>query len=326
MSDADGRRDTPLRLGIVGAGAVARAHVEAARSLPSHFRVSGIADTDVTKARALAAEVGATVFASHEDLAASSLIDAAIVASPHGLHRSHAISFLDVGIPVLVEKPMALSGQECQDMIDAATRAGLPLMVGHIQRFMPLMVAAKRALDSGEVGRPVLMLDTYSGRYEPGSRPDWFFEPRLAGEGILANLGAHSLDRLMFLASSTALSFDSGWLDRHRVPIRASASGTVGEDIRALIVLHGIGFPTTEVTDVACTDGAIRVSYDDGLSVHRSGQIVRREAAGANDDKRAFMAQLIEFHRAVTAGVRPAVPGEYGMAVVKAIEAIAALG
>jgi predicted dehydrogenase len=271
----------PLRLGIVSAGSVAKAHLEAAESLPQLFTVTAIADPDVGKARVLADQVGATVFQDHETLGASGLIDAVVVGSPHGLHLEHVVSLLEGGIPVLVEKPMGLSVQECHAMIGAAELAGLPLMVGHIQRFMPLMAEAKRIIDSGEIGEPVVIVDTYAGRYERGTRPDWFFDPRLAGHGIVANLGAHSLDRLMWLASSSEVSFDSGWMQADSVPIRATASGTVRGGVRASIVLHGIGFRTTEVTDVACSDGGVQVSSDNGLAVHRRGQVVHRQPVAA---------------------------------------------
>jgi len=299
-------------------------HVDAARELPDEFAVVAIADSDSAKAQALAAEIGAVALADCEQMASSGQVDVGIVGSPHGLHLQHATALLERGIPVLVEKPMALTSADCRRLIETAERLRVPLAVGHLQRFMPLMIEAKRLLDSGLVGALVSVQDLYSARYEQNLRPGWFFDPSLAGHGILANVGTHCLDRLMVLASTTTITFDSGWMAGEPVPVRAMATGTVDE-VRSLIVLQGIGFPTLEVTEVGGASGAIRVSSAEGLTVMRDGVVTHRMARAPEHDRVAFVAQLADFHRAVVAGVRPSVPGEYGLAVVEAIEQIARL-
>ena len=134
----------PLRIGVVGVGYLGRHH---ARILSSLEGVDLVAAVDINTARA--AEVAAAnrtrPLGDFRELLG--LVDAVTIAVPTELHRNIAIAFLSAGVPVLVEKPMARSVEEADDMIEAAARAGVPLAIGHTERFNPAIAAARPLID-----------------------------------------------------------------------------------------------------------------------------------------------------------------------------------
>ncbi|MEU9833440.1 Gfo/Idh/MocA family oxidoreductase [Streptosporangium sp. NPDC048047] len=190
---------TDLRLGLVGAGAVGVLHAEAAPRVPG-VRVGAVCDVDPEAARRVAAPHGAPVYAGHRELISSGEVDAVVVATPHALHTEIVCDAAAAGLHVLVEKPMATSLADCDLMIAACAAAGVRLAVGHVQRFLPDKAAAMAALEAGEIGEPLMVSDRRGSDYRPGSRPGWFLDPELSGGGVLINIGAHSVDRLVWLS------------------------------------------------------------------------------------------------------------------------------
>ena len=123
-----------LRLGVAGLG---RAFVLMRPALAAHAKVQLVAAADAREdARArFAAEFGGRAYASVEALCADANVDAVYVATPHEFHAQNAITAARHGKHVLVEKPMALSLDECHAMIEAARKAGVQLVVGHSHSF-----------------------------------------------------------------------------------------------------------------------------------------------------------------------------------------------
>ena len=132
----------PLRIAVVGVGHLGRQHARILSTLPGATLVA-VVDTNRARAEEIAAANGARPFVHYRDVLGQ--VDAVTLAVPTELHREIGLLFLSSGVPVLVEKPMARSLGEADDMIAAAARGKVALAVGHTERFNPA-VAAARAL------------------------------------------------------------------------------------------------------------------------------------------------------------------------------------
>lgn len=147
----------PVRIGLVGCGLFGRSHLEAFRGL-ADVEVPAVFDTDLDRARQLAAEFGIPrVCESLEELCALPELDAVDVVTTEDAHAKPTLHAFAEGKHVFVEKPMALDPGDCELMIQAAETAGRILMVGHILRFETKYRLLKDAVASGRFGRIVSM-------------------------------------------------------------------------------------------------------------------------------------------------------------------------
>jgi predicted dehydrogenase len=132
-----------VRTAVVGVGYLGRHHARILSSLPGAELVA-VVDTNVARASEVASASGTAPLTDYRDLLGK--VDAVTVAVPTALHREVALPFLAAGVHVLVEKPMAHSVAEADDMIQTAARAGATLAVGQTERFNPAVIAARPVL------------------------------------------------------------------------------------------------------------------------------------------------------------------------------------
>jgi predicted dehydrogenase len=130
-------------MGVIGVGYLGRHHARILSQLPG-VELVAVVDTNGGRAAEIAAANRTHPFREYREII--DMVDAVTVAVPTELHREIALPFLEAGIPVLVEKPMARSLGEADQMIAAAARAGVPLAVGHTERFNPAVAAARQVV------------------------------------------------------------------------------------------------------------------------------------------------------------------------------------
>jgi predicted dehydrogenase len=135
--------DTSLRVAAIGVGHLGRHHARILSSLPGASLV-GVVDIKADRAAEIAAAHGSRPFTDYRDLVGQ--VDAVSIAVPTQAHLEVASAFLERGIPVLVEKPLARSVDEADRMIALAESRGAVLAVGHTERFNPAVAAASRLL------------------------------------------------------------------------------------------------------------------------------------------------------------------------------------
>src|SRR5215472_1549455 len=136
-----------LRVGVIGAGVMGSNHARVLASLPGTNLV-GVVDP-VEAHRARARELASCRTFDHLDALLAEGVDAVTIAAPTHLHHEIALACIARRIHVLVEKPIASTVEEGKDIVEAAQRAGVTLMVGHVERFNPAVAAIKQAI-SGE--------------------------------------------------------------------------------------------------------------------------------------------------------------------------------
>jgi len=135
---------SPLRIAVVGTGHLGRIHARLAANLPSLHLVA-VVDSLASTREAVAAETGVRGVANHHELVGE--IDAAIVATPTTSHRQVASELMQAGIHTLIEKPMASSLKECEDLVQLARQQNLVLQVGHVERFNPALTSVQNRLN-----------------------------------------------------------------------------------------------------------------------------------------------------------------------------------
>ena len=160
------------------------------------MQIVGISSRSAEKAAALAAKYGAEPFADAMTLATDPRVDVVSNTLPTQLHKDFTIAALKAGKHVLVEKPMALTVAECDEMIAAAKQSDRLLMVAHVLRFWPEYVALVEFVKSGALGKPLAA--TAKRLVGPPRWADWFLHPEWTGGEVL-DLQVHDVDTLNWL-------------------------------------------------------------------------------------------------------------------------------
>jgi myo-inositol 2-dehydrogenase/D-chiro-inositol 1-dehydrogenase/scyllo-inositol 2-dehydrogenase (NAD+) len=187
------------RVCLIGAGRAAKVH---ASSLVNHVpqgRVTGIVDPAREALNATGEEFG--IKARFESLDAAlewNEFDAVVITTPTFTHVALAVMAAEAGKHVFLEKPMALSLPECDQIIQAAERGGVLLQLGFMRRFDPEFAAAYERIQAGEIGRPMLVKSLTHG---PGLPPPWARD-LTQSNGMLAEVNSHDWDCVRWLMGS----------------------------------------------------------------------------------------------------------------------------
>src|SRR5262249_47304071 len=138
-----------VRVGVVGVGVMGANHARVLSELPG-IELAGVADPDRKQAHAVGAALGCPALGSVEELLDRG-VDAVTIAAPTHLHRDIALACISRGVHVMVEKPIASSVEEGEEIIRAARRAGVTLMIGHVERFNPAVQAIAEAIKDEDI-------------------------------------------------------------------------------------------------------------------------------------------------------------------------------
>jgi phthalate 4,5-cis-dihydrodiol dehydrogenase len=197
MEELAGKR---VRIGVVGLGLAGGIMVPAITA-HSGFILAGAAEPNAELRARFARDHSCPIDATASALLARDDIDAVYIATPHQLHREHAVLAAERGKHVIVEKPMALTLADCDAMIDAFDKSRTALVVGHTHSFNPAIKVMRDTIASGAVGRlsMIAMLHYTDFMYRP-RRPEEL-DTSLGG-GIVFNQIPHQVDIARLLANA----------------------------------------------------------------------------------------------------------------------------
>ena len=139
-----------VNLGLLGVGLIGKRHAEIILKYKD-AKLVAVADPDKS-AEKYAKEIGVSYFKSLSEMLSSSSLDGVIIATPNNLHVEHGIECIQKNIPSLIEKPLASTAQDAAIISKASEDSGVPVLVGHHRRHNPIIKAAKKIVDSGEIG------------------------------------------------------------------------------------------------------------------------------------------------------------------------------
>ncbi len=198
-----------VRWGIVGVGDVTETKSGPGLQQAEGSALVAVMRRDGAKAADYARRHGVPRWYDDADaLIADPEVDAVYVATPPDSHADYAVRALRAGKPVYVEKPMARTATECEEILSASRRAGLPVFVAYYRRAMPRFATVKELLEGGAIGQvrafrienfaPAVHVDAFrvrgSGPAQPGADLGWRVRPEISGGGLFVDLGSHTLD------------------------------------------------------------------------------------------------------------------------------------
>ena len=240
-----------LRIGAAGLGRAFTLMLPTLRADPRVKLVAG-SDPRPEAGAALAAEFGARIHPDIESLCADPDVDLVYVATPHQHHAEHVRIAAAHGKHVLVEKPMAITLEQCNEMVEATRAAGVHLIVGHSHSFDLPYLRARGIIESGRLGAVRMINAQYY--------TDFIYRPRrpeeldtAQGGGVIFSQGAHQIDLVRLLAGGKAVSVraHTGAWDAAR-PTEGAFAALIGFEhgVFASVVYSGYGhFDGDEMCD-----------------------------------------------------------------------------
>jgi phthalate 4,5-cis-dihydrodiol dehydrogenase len=237
MADA-----APLRLGVAGLG---RAFSVMLPTLTRHpaVRLVAAADTRAEARKRFAGEFSAKVYDTVAALCADPAVDAVYVATPHQFHREHATQAAQAGKHLLIEKPMALTIEDCTAIVDAALRASIHVVVGHSHSFDAPMQHLRKLVENGAFGRLRMInaLNYTDYLYRP-RRPEELDTSK--GGGAVFNQAAHQVDIVRLVAGAPVESvraMTGSWDSKRPTEGAYAALVTFADGVFASLVYSGYG-------------------------------------------------------------------------------------
>ncbi|BDI29014.1 dehydrogenase [Capsulimonas corticalis] len=300
------------RVALIGAGNMGGWHANQWK------HVEGAELVGVLDPRQEAAHAHGPVFSDWDTLLSKAKPDIIDICTPTPVHREYVELAAAAGKAIFVEKPLSRSIEDCEAIIKAVEKAGVPAMAGHVVRYFPEYAAAKRIVDEGGVGKPATVRTArMSGFPTITGRENWYANAEKSG-GVVLDMILHDFDWLRWTFGPVTRVMAKGLfgtgrfderLDYALVTLRFE-SGVVGHVTGSWA--HPSGFQTTY--EVAGDKGLI--SHDSNKSVSLSSNLRSKDGAGAGvtvpespmfvtDDP--YYKELNAFVQALRAGVTPPV-------------------
>jgi myo-inositol 2-dehydrogenase/D-chiro-inositol 1-dehydrogenase len=272
--------DRPVRVGLIGAGRMGRAHLKAMADA-RNVQTAAVVEP-VERIREELAALGIRTFADVDALLEAGDVDAVIVAAPTDLHLELVTALARAGLPTLCEKPCGLRSEETAEAVRIAADAGIVLQIGYWRRFVPALVGLRERIAAGALGEPAQI---WSWQWDERPPTAAF---RARSGGILLDMGVHEFDQIRWLTGQelgdiTAIAAT--------VTSEAAVPGDP-ESVAAVVELSGGAVATVSVgrrlsvcegcwVEVVGTEGHAREVFvwgDDGPGVIHAAVVAQLEA------------------------------------------------
>ena len=184
---------------LVGTGRAGLIHGRNFAGAVPNARVVAVSDPVAKSSGKACAELGVdTAYADYKEAMKNEEIDAIVIATPTDLHKDIVVAAATAGKHIFCEKPMAITVEECDEMIEITEKHGVKLQIGFMRRFDRSFVAAKERIEQGEIGEVVLVKSLTHGPSVP--RP-WQYDIKKSN-GPLAEVSSHDVDSLRWFTGS----------------------------------------------------------------------------------------------------------------------------
>ena len=219
-----------VKVGLIGGGGIADAHIRGYRAYADAIRVTAVADVVTETAHRRAAELGAVAYADFRQMIGEADLDAVDICLPHYLHADAIVAAAEAGKHILCEKPLCLTVEQAKQVQHAVSGAGVTLMCAHNQLFLPAVTKAKQLLDDGILGTvyDVHISDCFYNDFDPQNM-GWRASAATSGGGELIDTGYHPTYLMLHFAGASPVEA-TALLSRHRL------SFMEGEDSAEVLV------------------------------------------------------------------------------------------
>lgn len=291
--------DGKIGFAVIGCGMISKFHISAISRIEEAY-LAGVYDASRERAEGTAAEHGVRAYGSLEEIWEDKAVDAVCICTPSGLHGAAACEALAHDCHVLVEKPMALTLEDCDKMLRLAGERHVKLSVVSQLRFSPAVQQARRLLESGALGR-LLNADLHMKYFRSQEYYDsggWRGTWAMDGGGALMNQGIHGVDLLLYLAGPAASVYGRAATLARRIEVEDTLSAVALFESGALGVIQADtavypGFPRR--IELCGDKGSVILEEDkivcavfegelpEGISVRETEGDAGGEGAGVGD-------------------------------------------
>ena len=310
---ANAGAERSLRVGVIGVGVMGSNHARVFAGLPG-TELAAVADPDRRQAEFVARTLGCDAVADVEAMLDLG-VDAVTIAAPTHLHHDIALTCIARGVHVMVEKPIASSVEEGRAIIEAARRAGVTLMVGHVERFNPAVETVKEALRNEDI------LSIAITRVGP-------FPPRMSNVGVVIDLAVHDIDLIRWFTDSEIVEvqpqLSSAVAEREDIALLQfrTASGVLAHINTNWLTPFKARSVTVATRGKYIMADLLTRQVTECFGFQPDGSYSMRHLSVGHAEP--LRSELLAFVRAVRAGAAPAVTGEEGVASLEiAIQCLA---
>ena len=300
-----------LKVGVVGLGWMGRVHLRNYTEM-ANVEVVGVVDVDPKALEEVAVQFGVNTYQSLDDLLENDL-DAMSVCVPTSLHHETGLKIIEKKINLIIEKPLAATAAEGEELVRRAADMGVKLMVGHVERFNPAVSRVKELVGDDVISIQIERVGPYP--------------PRIQDVGVIKDLGSHDIDLIRYLTGSefkSVYSVCSSSLGKHEDSALITAEMENG--VLANITTNWVTPYKGRRINVACESKYIQANlitqevkeysafstYDKSYSV-REWPLMFREPVKE---------ELTQFLNAIRTGGAVPITGEDGLEVLKVFERI----
>ncbi|MBE7052671.1 MAG: Gfo/Idh/MocA family oxidoreductase [Ruminococcaceae bacterium] len=324
-----------LKLGIIGCGSIATWHAKAIK-MSKNGILAGVADAKKENAKRFSENnENVKYFDSIDEMLKSDEIDAVTICTPSGFHASVALEAINAGKHVLIEKPLAITNEDCQKVIKAAKEKGVCAGVISQHRFIEAIQELKGFVSGGKLGKLITadLLMKYYRSQEYYDSSAWRGTWALDG-GALMNQGIHGVDLLLYIMGPVKRVFGCINTLTHDIEAEDTSVATVEFQNGALAVIQSTtsiykGFPRS--LTISGTKGTVTVKADNISRCEIEGLDYNLKPENAvvnsfNDPKALDISghafQIQDFIDAVINKTEPMIPLEDGFRAVEVINAV----
>jgi predicted dehydrogenase len=313
---------TPLRVALIGTGAIAQSYAQALEN-GSETTLVAVADIRIDSATAFAERFpGCRAFASHTELTEDGPeFDAVVVCTPPTTHDAIVAHFLKLKRHVLCEKPFTTTAVSAHRLQDMAAEAGLRLSMGSKFRYVQDLIRAKSILESGILGEIILFENTFAARVEMAGR--WNADPAISGGGVLIDNGTHSVDIVRYLLGPIDEVQAVEGKRVQRLPVEDTVRlfvRTAGGVMGSIDLSWSLNKEQDHFVSLYGERGTVLVGWKE--SKYRQSSSRDWVVFGKGYDKvQAFKSQLRNFARAIRGEERLLIDADDAVASVEVIEA-----
>lgn len=229
-----------LRVGVIGCGSIAKnRHIPEYAQNPN-VKLVAFSDGLLDRAQEFSDRYGGTAYNDFQEMFANEQLDAVSVCAPNALHAPISIAAMKHGLHVLCEKPMSITLQEAEEMIQIAEENNVQLMIGYNQRYFFPHIIAKQVIQSGKLGKVISFSTTFAHggpeQWSVEKDKSWFFSKDKAFVGSLGDLGVHKIDLISWMLDEKIVEVSAliarllkpGNVDDNATIIAKTASGALG--------------------------------------------------------------------------------------------------
>ena len=325
------------QIGIIGGGNISETHARAARDIEG-VKIAAVYGTNREKTERLSKLYGGAVYGTLASFLEHAPMDLVIIGSPSGLHAEHGIAAARHGLHVLVEKPIDVTTARADELISECQQAGVKLGVCFQDRVAPDIVRLKQLIDSGRLGKPILV----SGRVKWYRPPEYYSGPRwrgtwaLDGGGALMNQGVHTVDLLLWVMGDVQCVSAKAITSLHKIEVEDTVVATLEFANGALGTLEAgtsIYPGYQRRVELTGAEGTIVLEHDRIIAADLRtplGDMIKPAETSSNagatspivSDVRGHKRLLEDFLRAIATDGEPVCNGVEGRRSVELVQAI----